>query len=68
LKTTSETDLQKGYANPPPWDGSFDVLDALVNDLLSQYVKNTSNVENSNGSSKKKMIIVTMIMIMVENE
>ena len=26
--------------SPPLWDGSFDVLDASENDLLSQHVKN----------------------------
>ena len=38
--TPGERDLQKGFSCFPSWDGSFDVLGALVIDPLSQCVKN----------------------------
>ena len=39
MKTPSEGDIQKASANPPLWDGYFDVLDASVIDSLSQCMK-----------------------------
>ena len=52
--TPGEGDLQKGSSNPPPWDGSFDVLDALVINLLSQCVKKPKILWRTQMGAQKK--------------
>ena len=52
--THGEGDLQKGFANPPLWDGSFDALDASIIDSLSQCVKKPKQCGELKWELKKK--------------
>ena len=54
MKTLGEGDLQKGSTNSPLFDGSFDVLDALVIDILSQYLKKPNTMWTQMGAKKKR--------------
>lgn len=55
INYTWKKETYRWVCKSPPRDGSFDILDASENDLLSQYVKNPNKMwRTQNESSKKK--------------